>query len=112
MAISDPARRNHEELLPNHQSTLTSDGAVARSQIAEVLVRSLASEAAERKTFELVAERGPAPDDLDALFAPLDADPHGALDAARDTDNMPLEKEPARIREDIAAALGHRSADD
>ena len=37
-----------------------SDGVVARRQIAEVLVRSLTSNAACRKTFELVAERGPA----------------------------------------------------
>jgi uncharacterized protein YbjT (DUF2867 family) len=45
-----------------------SDGVVARRQIAEVLVRSLSSDTATRKTFELVAERGPPPDDLDALF--------------------------------------------
>ena len=76
-----------------------SDGVVARRQIAEVLVRSLASDAAERKTFELVAERGPAPDDFEALFAPLEADPPGALDAVRDTDNMPLHQEPERVRE-------------
>ena len=37
-----------------------SDGVIARQQIAEVLVRSLTSNAACRKTFELVAERGPA----------------------------------------------------
>jgi uncharacterized protein YbjT (DUF2867 family) len=81
-----------------------SDGVVARRQIAEVLVRSLASGAAERKTFELVAERGPAPrgpEDLDALFAPLEADPPGALDAVRDAPNMPLDEEPARVREDL-----------
>lgn len=82
------------------------DGAVARSQIAQVLVRSLTSDAAQRKTFELVAERGPAPDDLDALFAPLTADAHGALDAVRDADNMPLEQEPARVRDDLAAVTG------
>jgi uncharacterized protein YbjT (DUF2867 family) len=62
-----------------------SDGVVARRQIAEVLVRSLASAAAERKTFELVAEHGPAPEDFDSLFAALEADAPGALDAVRDT---------------------------
>ena len=87
-----------------------SDGVVARSQIAEVLVRSFASDAAERKTFELVAERGPAPDDFDALFAPMDADPQGALDAVRDTDNMPLAQEPARVRADLAGIAHERTS--
>jgi uncharacterized protein YbjT (DUF2867 family) len=77
----------------------SSDGVVARRQIAETLVRSLASGAAEGKTFELVAERGPAPQDFEALFAPLDADTPGALDAVRDTPNMPLDQEPERVRE-------------
>ena len=78
-----------------------SDGVVSRRQIAEVLVRSLSSDAADRKTFELVAERGPATTDLDALFASLDADAVGALDAVRDASNMPLADEPARVREDL-----------
>jgi uncharacterized protein YbjT (DUF2867 family) len=78
-----------------------SDGVVARRQIAQVLVRSLASAAAERKTFELVAEHGPAPEDFDSLFAALEADAPGALDAIRDTPNMPLAREPARVQEDL-----------
>lgn len=89
-----------------------SDGVVARRQIAEVLVRSLASDAAVRKTFELVAERGPAPADLDALFAPLDADLSGALDAVHDSDNMPLASEPAGVRNDLAAVLAVLPAGD
>ena len=76
-----------------------SDGVVARGQIAETLVRSLRSDAANRKTFELVAERGPATEDFDALFAPLEADPPGALDAVRDAPNMPMAQEPERVRE-------------
>jgi uncharacterized protein YbjT (DUF2867 family) len=78
-----------------------SDGVVARAQIAQVLVHSLTSTSAMRKTFELVAERGPATKDFDALFAPLDADTPGALDAVRDAPNMPLAQEPARVREDL-----------
>jgi len=78
-----------------------SDGVIARRQIAEVLVASLTSEAALRKTFELVATRGEAQDDLDAEFARLDADPSGALDAIHDTPNMPLQDEPQRVREDL-----------
>ncbi len=37
----------------------SSDGVIARSQIAEVLVHSLSSDQALRKTFELVATKGP-----------------------------------------------------
>lgn len=80
-----------------------SDGVVARRQIAQVLVRSLASDQALNKTFELVATNGPAQKDLDALFAPLGADAPGALDAALDSPNMPLDGEPERVRDDLAA---------
>jgi uncharacterized protein YbjT (DUF2867 family) len=79
-----------------------SDGVVARQQIAQVLVQSLTSDAARGKTFELVADRGPAPKDLASLFAALDADANGTLDAVRDADNMPLAAEPAQVREDLA----------
>ncbi|MEY4427603.1 MAG: hypothetical protein RLZZ182_292 [Pseudomonadota bacterium] len=79
-----------------------SDGAVARQQIAQVLVHSLRSEAALCKTIELVAERGPAPDDLDPLFAGADADRPGDLDAVKDADNMPLSSEPERVRDALA----------
>jgi uncharacterized protein YbjT (DUF2867 family) len=88
-----------------------SDGAVSRAQIAQVLVRSLTSDSALRKTFELVAERGPAPDDLEALFDALDADVAGSLDAIRDSDNMPLNEEPARVRDDLAAVSRGRRDD-
>ena len=47
------------------------------------LVASLTSNGALRKSFELVATKGPAPYDLEAEFARLDADPsfpeHGQL---------------------------------
>ena len=63
----------------------------------------LASAAAERKTVELVAQKGPATQDFEALFAPTQAAAPGALDAVRDKGNMPLEQEPAWIREELAA---------
>jgi uncharacterized protein YbjT (DUF2867 family) len=85
-----------------------SDGVIARRQIAEVLVRSLGSDHAMRKTFELIAVAGPAPDDFDALFAPLDADPQGALDGVHDMANMPLEDEPQRVRDDLDAVRTHQ----
>jgi uncharacterized protein YbjT (DUF2867 family) len=78
-----------------------SDGVIARQQIAEVLVHSLSSDAARAKTFELVAERGPAQKNLEPLFAALEADAAGAIDAVRDTANMPLGDEPAQVREDL-----------
>jgi uncharacterized protein YbjT (DUF2867 family) len=80
-----------------------SDGAVARRQIAEVLVHSLRSKEALRKTFELISAKGPATADFDALFTPLDADPPCALDAVHDMANMPLEDEPQRVRDDLNA---------
>ncbi len=93
------------------QAGNSSDGVIARRQIAEVLVRSLGSVHAMRKTFELVATKGPEPEDFDALFAPLDADPQGALDAVRDMANMPLEDEPRRVRDDLNAVLARRPSD-
>lgn len=82
-----------------------SDGGVERRQIAEVLVHSLSSDHALRKTFELIATTGPAPDDFDSLFAALDADLPGALDGVRDMANMPLDEEPERVRDDLNAVL-------
>ncbi|MEU5655112.1 SDR family oxidoreductase [Streptomyces sp. NPDC047737] len=86
------------------------DGVIARHQIAEVLVASLTSPHAEHRTFELVAEAGPAPADLDPLFAALEQDPPGALDAVRDENNMPLEDEPRQVRDDLNALAARRDA--
>ena len=91
-----------------HQAGDASDGVVARRQIAEVLVHSLISNRATRKTFELVAATGPAPKDFDQLFAPLGADPPGALDGVHDTPNMPLDNEPQRVRDDLNAMRAHK----
>lgn len=77
------------------------DGVIARRQIAQVLVASLSSDAAEGKTFELVAEQGPAQPDLDPLFGALSRDGVNSLDAARDQDNLPLAAEPASVRNDL-----------
>ena len=74
-----------------------------RRLIAQVLVASLASDAANRKTFELVAEQGDTPQDLEPLFAALDPDLPDSMDGAHDEDNMPLHDEPTRVRQDLAA---------
>lgn len=89
------------------QAGNSSDGVIARRQIAEVLVSSLLSNDGSRKTFELVAAKGPAQDDLDPLFAALDADSQGALDGVRDRANQPLEEEPKRVRDDLGAVAAH-----
>jgi uncharacterized protein YbjT (DUF2867 family) len=81
----------------------SSDGVIARRQLAEVLVASLTSDGGLRKSFELVATKGPPQNDLDAEFARLDADPPAALDAVHDLPNMPLQEEPERVRRDVEA---------
>jgi uncharacterized protein YbjT (DUF2867 family) len=93
------------------QAGNSSDGVIARRQIAEVLVRSLCSAHALRKTFELVAEKGAAQKDLELLFAALDPDAQDALDAVRDTSNQPLEDEPQRVKDDLRmlAPTRHKS---
>jgi len=85
-----------------------SDGVIARRQIAQVLVHSLSSEAALRKTFELVAVTGPAQENFDPLLAALDADPTDALDGVRDTPNQPLEEEPQRVLDDLRSLSANR----
>ncbi|GAA3777261.1 SDR family oxidoreductase [Streptomyces coacervatus] len=79
------------------------DGAVSRRRIAQVLVAAVTAPEAARRTFELIAEHGPAPGDLTQLFAALDEDAPGALDAVRDEANMPPAQEPQRVRDDLDA---------
>jgi uncharacterized protein YbjT (DUF2867 family) len=83
------------------QAGNSSEGVIARRQIAQVLVASLSSAAAPRKTFELVAEHGPAPTDLDPLFTTLQPDALGSLDGVQDVANMALSEEPARVHDDL-----------
>ncbi|MCZ4501137.1 MAG: NAD-dependent dehydratase [Marmoricola sp.] len=83
----------------------SADGAIARHQIARVLVDSLNSDAADHLTFELVAERGPAQDAMEPIFAALDRDEVGALDGIRDQNNMPPTSEPGSVRRDMVAIM-------
>ena len=82
-----------------------SDGVIARRQIAQVLVAALTDPAADRKTFELVAERGDT-DDLHPLFAALEADPDGGVDGVHDRDTMPVADEPAEVRQRLEHPAG------
>ena len=81
----------------------SSDGVIARQQIAEVLVASLTTKEALRKTFELVAVKGQAQRDLGPLFAALTPDAAGSLDGVRDMANMPLADEPGHGRKELEA---------
>ncbi|MFF7055137.1 SDR family oxidoreductase [Achromobacter spanius] len=89
-----------------HWAGSPSDGVVARAQIAQVLVASLTSSAANGKTFELVAEKGPAPTDLEPLFSALPPDPSDGYDGIRDRDNLPIAKEPSTVTRDLDAVRG------
>jgi uncharacterized protein YbjT (DUF2867 family) len=91
------------------QAGNSSDGVIARSQLAEVLVISLTSDVALRKTFELVATKGPAQKNLDDLFAALDADPEDGLDGVRDMPNQSLEDEPQRVKDDLRVLSASRT---
>ncbi|TAM67837.1 MAG: SDR family oxidoreductase [Microbacteriaceae bacterium] len=84
-----------------------SDGAISRRQLAKVLVDSLSSAPAENTTFELIAESGPEPADLDPLFAALDRDPAGSIDGVRDPANLPANTEPDRVRADLGRLGDH-----
>ena len=79
------------------------DGVIARRQIAEVLVASLTLDEARNKTFELVAEAGPEPEDLAPLFAAVKADGASAPDGVGDAGNMPLNHEPELVLVDLQA---------
>lgn len=89
-----------------HWAGSPSDGVISRKQIAQVLVDSLTSSAANRKTFELVAEQGPAQSDLIPLFSDLPADSVTSVDAIGDRDNLPLAKEPPAVLRDLDAIRG------
>ena len=87
----------------------TGNGGIGRDQLAEVLVRSLLTDTAVGRTFELFAEAGPAPthSEWDGLFAAVAPDAAGALDSAADPATLPsLDQEPAVVREDIATIGG------
>jgi uncharacterized protein YbjT (DUF2867 family) len=79
------------------------NGGIGRDQLAEVLVRSLLTDTALGRTFELFAQAGPAPADWDALFAGVRPDPAGSLDSVADPDTLPtVADEPAPVLADIA----------
>jgi uncharacterized protein YbjT (DUF2867 family) len=100
--------------LPNdHQLMLAQDdtgtGAVSRRQVAEVLVRSLLTEEAAGRTFELFATTGNPPTDWAALFASTRADEAGDSNGIHDLPTLPLEDEPLSVRRDLDAVAAGRA---
>lgn len=83
--------------------TETGTRGIGRARLAEVLVQALITDTAIGTTFELFADRGPAPGDWPRLFAPLVVDTPGALDGAGDRTGPELSREPAVVQRDVAA---------
>ncbi|MGP5929871.1 SDR family oxidoreductase [Corynebacterium glyciniphilum] len=80
------------------------DGVISRRQIADVLVGSLSSSAADHKTFELVAEKGDVQADLTPVFEALRSDVAGAsVDGVLDRDTLPLGSEPDGVLTELDA---------
>ncbi|MEU9895035.1 SDR family oxidoreductase [Streptomyces phaeochromogenes] len=87
----------------------TADGGIARDQIAETLVRSLLTNTALGKTFELIATEGEEPSDWAELFGTLKADESGSVDGVSDPADLPVAAEPQAVRADLDAVLSVRS---
>ncbi|GAA4798463.1 SDR family oxidoreductase [Streptomyces ziwulingensis] len=86
----------------------TADGGIARDQIAETLVRSLLTDTALGKTFELIAAEGAEPSDWAELFGALRSDESGSVDGVLDPADLPLEAEPQAVRADLDAVRSLR----
>src|SRR3954464_12773261 len=85
------------------EQTDTGNGGIGRDQLAEVLVRSLLTDTAVGRTFELFAEPGPAPTDWSGLFSTPRAARTTALDAAGAPATLPpVAEEPTVVQEDLA----------
>lgn len=101
--------RDEEQLVmlqgDRRQSGSPRDGAIARPQLARVLLGALRCDSAAFTTLELVSARGTAQPDLAPVFGALEADTDG-LDGVHDLPNMPLAAEPADIREALAQLRG------
>ncbi|WP_250528272.1 SDR family oxidoreductase [Caballeronia sp. GAWG2-1] len=87
------------------------DGVIARQQIAQVLVESLFTESANRKTFELVAEKGEDQTDLAPLFEAMDADASESIDGVRDQDTLPNVSKPVAVRADLGSVSNRSRLD-
>lgn len=80
----------------------TGEDNISRRALGALLVQALLDGAAIGKTFEVFSGPGQATTDFTALFNEAQPDTPGALDAVRDSANLPLDAEPARVRDDLA----------
>jgi len=81
---------------------------ISRKQIAQVLVESLTSPAANGKTFELYNKTGAAESDLEPLFAQLQSDNPSDPDGPLDKAGMPASDEPIRVLEALERVKGYK----
>ncbi|MER5495619.1 SDR family oxidoreductase [Streptomyces sp. NPDC002561] len=80
----------------------TGEGGIGRDVLGVLLVEALLDGTALGKTFEVFSGPGPAATDFTGLFAEAEPDAPGVLDAVKDTDNLPLDAEPADVRDGLA----------
>ncbi|MEU2955775.1 SDR family oxidoreductase [Streptomyces xanthochromogenes] len=80
----------------------TGEAGIGRDILGALLVEALLDDTALGRTFEVFSGLGPATTDFTALFSRAEPDVPGALDAVEDRPNMPLDDEPARVRDDLA----------
>ncbi|MGW4561247.1 SDR family oxidoreductase [Streptomyces sp. NPDC004561] len=80
----------------------TVEGDMSREALGLLLVETLFHDDAIGRTFEVFSGPGPATTDFTALFGETVPDAPGALDAVKDAANLPVDAEPARVRDDLA----------
>lgn len=85
-------------------------GRIARDEIARVLVESLDTPSANKKTLELIAEPGTEQEDLTLLFDRLLPDVAGSSDGALDPDTLPISAEPEPFVSDLRTISATASA--
>ncbi|MFG2452794.1 SDR family oxidoreductase [Streptomyces sp. NPDC048512] len=85
----------------------TGDDSISRTALGALLVEALLDDEALGKTFEAFSGPGPATKNVTSLFHDMQSDASGALDGVKDTANLPLDAEPARVRDDLAHLRTH-----
>lgn len=79
----------------------TGEGSISRAALGTLLVEALLEDEAIGRTFEVFSGPGPATADFTALFQEAQPDTPGALDAVKDTANLPLDSEPPSVVNDL-----------
>jgi uncharacterized protein YbjT (DUF2867 family) len=98
-----------EEHIDLRQGDQVDYGPVRREHVAEVLVQALHTPEASGRTLEVFSANGNPTEDWGAAFGSLKADRADDLDGAHDPHNLPLDREPKRVRSDAARWQGRYS---